>query len=104
VSRVRKEILAAPAFMPAQGVAKGMAKGAPNMSEPVDKRPRNPRGDAFPVEGFALTVDGKIKSQYPDLADAMKVGLALKTKFPVIQVAIYDATAKTRTLVNLPEA
>jgi hypothetical protein len=74
------------------------------VSEPVDKRPRNPRGDAFPVEGFALTVDGKIKSQYPALADAMKVGLALKTKFPVIQVTIYDAEAKTRTPVTLPEA
>ncbi len=74
------------------------------MSEPADKRPKNTRGDAFPVEGFALTVDGKIKSQYPDLADAMKVAVALKTKFPVIQVTIYDAAAKTRTPVNLPEA
>jgi hypothetical protein len=74
------------------------------MSEPADKRPRNLRGDSFPVEGFALTVDGKIKSQYPVLADAMKVGLALKTKFPVIQVQIYDAAAKTRTPVELPEA
>ncbi len=74
------------------------------MSEPVDKRPRNLRGDSFPVEGFALTVDGKIKSQYPVLADAMKVGLELKTKFPVIQVTIYDAAAKTRTPVELPEA
>ena len=25
------------------------------MSEPTDKRPRNLRGDSFPVEGFALT-------------------------------------------------
>jgi hypothetical protein len=81
-----------------------MTKEPKTMSEPVDKRPRNPRGDAFPVEGFALTVDGKIKSQYPALADAMKVGLALKTKFPVIQVTIYDAAEKTRTPVNLPEA
>jgi hypothetical protein len=80
-----------------------MAK-EPKMSEPEDKRPRNLRGDAFPVEGFAVTVDGKIKSQYPALADAMKVGLELKKKFPVIQVTIYDAAAKTRTSVELPEA
>lgn len=72
--------------------------------EPEDKRPRNLRGDAFPVEGFALTVDGKIKSQYPVLADAMKVALDLKTKYPVVQVTIYDAAAKTRTPVELPEA
>jgi hypothetical protein len=38
------------------------------------------------------------------LADAMKVGLELKKKFPVIQVTIYDAAAKTRTPVELPEA
>ena len=74
------------------------------MSEPDDKRPRNLRASTSPVEGFAVTVDGKIKSQYPALADAMKVGLELKTKFPVIQVTIYDAAAKTRTPVELPEA
>jgi hypothetical protein len=74
------------------------------MSESGDKRPKNPRGDAFPVEGFALEVDGKIKTQFPALADAMKFGLALKTKFPVIQVTVYDAAAKTRTPVSLPEA
>ncbi len=74
------------------------------MSEPDDKRPRNLRGDALPVQGFALTVDGKIKTLYPDLAGAMKVGLELKKKFPVIQVTVYDAAAKTRTPVELPEA
>jgi hypothetical protein len=74
------------------------------MSEPDDKRPRNLRAAVAPVEGFAITVDGKIKSQYPELADAMKAGLELKKKFPVLQVTVYDATAKTRTLVELPEA
>jgi hypothetical protein len=75
-----------------------------SMSEQDDKRPRNLRGDAFPVEGFALTVDGKMKSLYPAMADAMKAGLELKKKFPVIQVVIYDAVAKTRTAVELTEA
>ena len=74
------------------------------MSDPDDKRPRNLRGDALPTEGFALTVDGKIKSQYPALADAMKVALELKRKFPVLQVEVYDAAAKTRTAVELPAA
>ncbi|HEY4140517.1 MAG TPA: hypothetical protein VGM57_03835 [Pseudolabrys sp.] len=74
------------------------------MSEPANNRPKNLRADVFPVEGFALTVDGKIKLQYPSMDEAMKVGLALKSKFPVIQVAIYDAAAKTRTPVELPEA
>jgi hypothetical protein len=74
------------------------------MSEPDDKRPRNLRAAVYPVEGFAVTVDGKIKSQYPDLDGAMKAGLDLKKKYPVIQVTVYDAVAKTRTAVELPEA
>lgn len=74
------------------------------MSEPTNSRPKNLRANVYPVEGFALTVDGKIKQQYPSMDDAMKVGLALKTKFPVIQVTIYDAAAKTRTPVELAEA
>jgi hypothetical protein len=74
------------------------------MSEQDDKRPRNLRASTSPVEGFALTVDGKFKSQYPDLAGAMKAGLDLKKKYPVIQVTVYDAVAKTRTAVELPEA
>ncbi len=74
------------------------------MGDPEDKRPRNLRADLHPSEGFSLTVDGKFKAQYPDMAGAMKVGLELKKKFPVIQVAVYDAAAKTRTPVELPES
>jgi hypothetical protein len=74
------------------------------MSDQEQKRPRNPRGDAFPVEGFAVTVDGKFKSQYATSADAMKFGLDLKRKFPVLQIVVYDAVEKTRTLVELPAA
>ena len=73
------------------------------MSEQDEKRPKNLRADLYPVEGFALTVDGKFKSQYSDMAGAMKVGLELKKKYPVIQVTIYDAAARTRTPVELPE-
>jgi hypothetical protein len=74
------------------------------MSEIDDKRPRNLRAAVYPVEGFAVTVDGKIKSQFADLEGALKAGLDLKKKFPVIQVTVYDAVAKTRTAVELPEA
>jgi hypothetical protein len=71
--------------------------------ELADKRPKNrTRGDDFPVEGFALAVDGKFKSNYPTSEAAFKVGLELKQKYPVIQVAIYDAVEKTRTIVELP--
>lgn len=69
-----------------------------------DKRPKILRADLPPTEGFALTVDGKFKLEYPDMAGAMKVALELKKKYPVVQIAIYDAAAKTRTPVTLPES
>ena len=59
------------------------------------------RADLPPTEGFALTVDGKVKLEYPDMEGAMKVARELKKKFPVIQVSIYDAVAKTRTPVDM---
>lgn len=71
------------------------------MSDDV-KRPKSLRADLPPNEGFALTVDGKYKLEYPDMAAAMKVARELKKKFPVIQVSIYDAAAKTRTPVEEP--
>jgi len=66
----------------------------------TDKRAKSPRADLAPNAGFALSVDGKFKLDYPDMDGAMKVARELKKKFPVIQVAVYDAAAKTRTPVE----
>lgn len=64
------------------------------------KRAKALRADLPPTEGFSLQVDGKFKLDYPDMESAMKVAQELKKKFPVIQVAIYDAASKTRTPVD----
>ena len=70
------------------------------MSE-TDKRAKTVmRADLPPTEGFSLMVDGKFKLDYPDMAAAMKVARELKKKFPVIQVAVYDASAKSRAPVE----
>ncbi len=68
------------------------------MSE--EQRPRNMPANAYPTEGFALEVDDKLKSQHPTLDAAMKIGTDLKRRFPILRVTIYDAAAKTRTLVE----
>ena len=65
-------------------------------------RPKNPSANVLPTEGFVLEIDGKFKSDYKNSADAMKAGLELKKKFPFIQVIVYDAKERTRTLVSLP--
>ncbi len=67
----------------------------------TDKRAKTVmRADLPPTEGFSLMVDGKFKLDYPDMAAATKVARELKKKFPVIQVAVYDAAAKTRTVME----
>ena len=67
----------------------------------TDKRAKTVmRADLPPTEGCALMVDGKFKLDYADMTAAMKVARELKGKFPVIQVAVYDAAAKSRTPVE----
>ena len=63
-------------------------------------RPKNPRANALPTEGYVLEVDGKFKSEYGSSEAAMKAGLELKKKYPQIQVIVYDAKERTRTMVE----
>ncbi len=67
------------------------------------KRPRNLRADILPSDGYGLEVDGKIKTQFVAEDAAMKAGLELKKKFPLIQVKIFDAKQRTRTQIELPK-
>jgi hypothetical protein len=66
-------------------------------------RPKNPSANVLPIEGYVLEVDGKFKSEYESSVAAMKVGLELKTKYPQIQVKVYDAKERTRTVIELSE-
>lgn len=66
-------------------------------------RPKNPSAKVLPTEGYVLEVDGKFKSEYETSDQAMKAGLELKKKYPHIQVRVYDAKERTRTLVDLPK-
>jgi hypothetical protein len=53
-------------------------------------------------DGYVLEVYGKFKSEYESSEAALKAGLELKKKYPHIQVRVYDAKERTRTLVELP--
>jgi len=72
------------------------------MSDKV-KKIANRRGDALPIDGYGLAVDGKIKSQHVTSEAALKAGLEIKRNFPVVQVMVFDAVAGTRTPVELPK-
>jgi hypothetical protein len=66
-------------------------------------RPKNPSPNLLPTEGYVLEIDGKYKTEYQTSEDALKAGLELKKKFPFIQVYVYDAKERTRTLVESSE-
>ena len=69
----------------------------------VTKKPENLRANAVPVDGFVLSVDGKLKTRYETAKDAEAAGAKLKQNYPVIQVAIYDATERKYIRIQAQE-
>lgn len=72
------------------------------MSEDT-KTPANPRADAIPVDGYVLSVDGKLKTRYDTSKEATTAGSKLKQSFPVIHVEVFDAAARVYTPVEPQE-
>jgi hypothetical protein len=66
------------------------------------KRPTNLRANVMPTDGYVLTIDGKLKARYETEMEATAEGSKLKQRFPVIQVAVYDAAGRIYTPVDLP--
>jgi hypothetical protein len=73
----------------------------PRLELPEEARPRNAlRADIAPANGYAMVVDGHFKKQFADAPAAKKACAELLTKYPVLRVEIYDASAKVRSLVG----
>ena len=67
-----------------------------------ESQPRNiQRADVAPAGGYALVVDGRFKTQFESDAAAQTAARDLLSRFPMLQIAIYDASSKARTLVKL---
>jgi hypothetical protein len=58
------------------------------------------RADIAPTDGYALVVDGHFKTQFVEEGAAKKVATELLGKYPMLQVEIYDACSKSRTVVK----
>jgi len=69
----------------------------PVLDEPQQKNVD--RADIMPSSGFILEVDGRMKKQFDSESGARAEALELKTRFPMLQVNVYDAVGKTRTPV-----
>lgn len=61
------------------------------------------RANAYPKDGFSMVVDGKFKQHFATRDGAHQAAVSLKTKFPLLQVAVRDSVTAERVPVNLPE-
>jgi hypothetical protein len=58
------------------------------------------RTDRPPAEGFVVVVDGHFKSEFDAVEAAEASGRTLKSNYPMVQIEIYDAATKVRTLLT----
>jgi hypothetical protein len=66
-----------------------------------EQQPRNiQRADIAPSIGYAIVVDGHFKTQLSEESAAKKAAKELLARYPMLQIEIYNATAKTRTLMK----
>jgi len=60
------------------------------------------RADKAPIDGYSLVVDGHFKSHHATVEAAQEAGLALKNQFQMLQVQIYNAATRTRSMIEWP--
>lgn len=75
-----------------------MKKPALSIDEPAPKKAM--RADRPPTEGFATIVDGHFKTEFDTVEAAETSGRELKSAYPRLQIEIYDAATKIRTLLS----
>ena len=60
------------------------------------------RADKAPESGYSLVVDGHFKSHHHTVEAAEEAGMALKNQYQMLQVQVYDAATKTRSMIEWP--
>lgn len=58
----------------------------------------------LPTNGYALIVDGHIKSEFKTKEGVEKGARELKRRFPMLQIKVYDAEAKRSEEIALADA
>ena len=72
----------------------------PVLSIDETEQKKMPRADRPPTEGFVTIVDGHFKSEFSTVEAAEASGRKLKCAYPMLQIEIYDADRKVRTLLG----
>jgi hypothetical protein len=62
------------------------------------------RADKAPTAGYSLVVDGHFKSHHDTVEAAEEAGMALKNRFQMLQIQVYDADTRTRSMIQWPPA
>ena len=75
-----------------------MKKPILSIDEPEPRKA--PRADRPPTKGFVVIVDGHFKSEFDTVDAAEASGRKLKSAYPMLQIEIYDAVKKVRTLLS----
>jgi hypothetical protein len=75
-----------------------MKKSVLTIDQPEPKKAM--RADRPPTEGFVTVVDGHFKSEFDTTEAAEAAGRNLKAAYPMLQIGIYDAATKVRTLLS----
>lgn len=52
---------------------------------------------------FRLQVDRQTKAYFPSFEAAARAGLAIKERFPVVQITVYDTEKSASTVLALPQ-
>lgn len=55
----------------------------------------------LPKTGFAIEIDGRLKTEFTTKEGAEQGATELKRRFPMLQVRVYDAVAQTRHEVRV---
>ena len=55
----------------------------------------------LPTAGYALEVDGRLKTEFETREGARTGAEELKRRFPMLRVKIYDAETKTKEEIQL---
>jgi hypothetical protein len=72
----------------------------PVLSIDAPEPKRTLRADRPPLDGFVTIVDGHFKSEFDTVDAAEAAGRKLKATYPMLQIEIYDAANKVRTLLS----
>ena len=61
-----------------------------------------PKQEQPVMDRYLLQVDRQTKRSFKTAEAARSAALEIKTRFPALQVSIYDGSSKSRTVVGLP--